>query len=469
MAPAPILNKHCAECQFARRCGRIAKGTDDLSLLSKMTKKERQRFHERGIFTVTQLSYIFRHRRRAGKKHDHALNALAIRKNQVHIIGKVNWTVSSTPVYIDVEGDPDRRFYCCVGIEFKAAGARIQRSFWADDPSDEERMWTGCLAALSTVENATLVHYGSFETTFLREMKKRYPAAGSTAMVGRLMETSINLLAILYAQVYFPTYSSSLKDVAQFLGFSWSEPAVSGLMALRWRREWESSHDPALKQRLVTYNAEDCIAAEIVAQALTSLSANPNVVDTASLKRDYPRRFGKIDFALPKFEQINAAARWDHQREKVYVRTSKRSRPRPRDAVRKIKCAVRTIEVFEKRPTCCPGCRSTLIKIFGHEARVIYDLKITRSGIKKWIVRYLVPRYICRRCGKTFHKFTSEPGKYGLTIRAYIAYQVVELQLSQMAVARSLAQIFNIPASGEMVNRLRSMRPGATKGPMKVC
>lgn len=454
MPPAPILNKHCAECQFARRCYRIVKKMDDLSFLSKMSEKERQRFHERGIFTVTQLSYTFRHRRRAGKKHDHALKALAIRKNQVHIIGKVNWTVSGAPVYIDVEGDPDRRFYYCVGIRFELAGARIQRSFWADDPSEEERMWTECLATLSTIENATLVHYGSFETTFLQEMKKRYPAAGSTAMIGQLMKTATNLLATLYAQVYFPTYSNSLKDIAQFLGFSWSEPAASGLMALRWRKEWESSRDPALKQRLLTYNAEDCIAAEIVAQALASLSADPNVVDTASLKRDYPRRFGKIDFALPEFEQINTAARWDHQREKVYLRTSKRSRPRSRKAVRRIKAAVRAIEVAEKRPTSCPECGSTQIKKFGHLKRVIHDLKITRSGIKTWVVRYLVPRYICR-CGKTFHKYSFEPGKYGPTIRAYVAYQIIELQLSQGAVARSLAQIFNIPASGELVNRLK--------------
>lgn len=134
--PAPVLNKHCAECQFARRCGRIAKEMDDLSLLSKMSEKERQRFHERGIFTVTQLSHTFRHRRRAGKKHDYALKALAIRKNQIHVIGKVTWTTVGTPVYIDVEGDPDRGFYYCIGIRFESAGAKVQRSFWADDPSD---------------------------------------------------------------------------------------------------------------------------------------------------------------------------------------------------------------------------------------------------------------------------------------------------------------------------------------------
>ena len=152
--PRPVLNKHCAECQLASRCTSAAKDMDDLSLLSKMSAKERQRYHGKGIFTVTQLSHTFRHRRRAGQsKHDHALKALAIRKNKVHVLGKVAWSGSGTPVYIDVEGDPDRDFYYCIGIRFEAAGAIVQHSYWADDPADEERMWAECLGMLGAIDD----------------------------------------------------------------------------------------------------------------------------------------------------------------------------------------------------------------------------------------------------------------------------------------------------------------------------
>ncbi len=91
--PTVVLNRHCSECQFASRCRQIAEKADDLSLLAKMTEKARQKYHEKGIFTVTQLSYTYRpRRRRGGVKHDHALKALAIRKNQVHVIGKVGFS-----------------------------------------------------------------------------------------------------------------------------------------------------------------------------------------------------------------------------------------------------------------------------------------------------------------------------------------------------------------------------------------
>jgi len=158
-APPPVvLNKHCPECQYALRCGAIAKNTDDLSLLSKMSGKEREKRHRKGIFTVTQLSHTFRHRKRSGEAHhDHALKALAIRKNQVHVLGKVAWSYSGTPVYIDVEGDADRDFYYCIGLRFEVAGSIVQRSYWADDPSDEERMWIECLVTLNAIDEPRLI------------------------------------------------------------------------------------------------------------------------------------------------------------------------------------------------------------------------------------------------------------------------------------------------------------------------
>ena len=62
--PPLILNRHCVECEFRARCREKATETDDLSLLSKMSLKERQKLQGKGIFTVQQLSYTFRPRRR---------------------------------------------------------------------------------------------------------------------------------------------------------------------------------------------------------------------------------------------------------------------------------------------------------------------------------------------------------------------------------------------------------------------
>ena len=462
--PPLVLNKHCAQCQYASRCRQIATEADDLSLLAKISAKERKKYHEKGIFTVKQLSYTFRPRRRAAehRKHEHALQALAIRKNQIHVVGALTLNETGTLVYLDVEGDPDRDFYYCIGLRFEAGGATVQRSYWADSPSDEGTMWTECLRTLAGIDTPRLVHYGAYETTFLRQMRKRYPNAERTVLLDQLIASAVNLLSTIYARVYFPTYSNGLKDVARYLGFRWSEPAASGLVALAWRREWEDSRTPDLKQMLVTYNAEDCAAAQMVAENLLALSrsspsGNSNVVDVTTLRREYPQRLGKTDFALPEFQQINDAARWDHQREKVYARSNKRLARSHRNAptegwtvpINKV------VECEEQRPTQCADCGATMIYRWGRLSRTVYDFKLSGAGIKRWVVRYSFPRYICWQCKMTFHQYAHQ-AKYGNTMCAYAVYQIIDLQLTQNAVTKSMRQLFGIPASPGMVNRLKA-------------
>ena len=125
--PDLVLNRHCGQCEFQARCRRQAMEKDELSLLSGMSEKERKKLHGKGIFTVTQLSYTFRPRRRRrelrGKqeKHHHSLRALAIRENKIHAVGIPDPKLDGTPVYLDVEGLPDRDFYYLIGIRVEPA------------------------------------------------------------------------------------------------------------------------------------------------------------------------------------------------------------------------------------------------------------------------------------------------------------------------------------------------------------
>ena len=252
--PVPILNKHCAECRFRSYCQRIALDKDDLSLLPTVTAKERKTLNDKGVFTVTQLSYTFRPRRnsvRASKKfkHEAALKALAIRKKQVHVVGTPVWSDVGHPVYFDVEGVPDRDFYYLIGLRYLTENRWTHRSFWADNPSDEKFMWKECLGTLAQIHQPRLIHYGSYETQFLRRMHARYSDASTNpGLADLLISSSLNLVSYTYAQIYFPTYSNSLKEVARFLGCEWSERDASGLRALMWRSEWEASRDSDIKR-----------------------------------------------------------------------------------------------------------------------------------------------------------------------------------------------------------------------------
>jgi predicted RecB family nuclease len=136
--PDPVLNRHCAECEFRDRCKQKAVETDDLSLLAGVTEDERIRYRSKGIFTVTQLSYTFRPRRtpkrakNPGKPRYNALQALAIREKTIYIHGSPQIPDSKAQVYLDIEGLPDSDSYYLIGVLILSEGQETFHSFWAD-------------------------------------------------------------------------------------------------------------------------------------------------------------------------------------------------------------------------------------------------------------------------------------------------------------------------------------------------
>jgi predicted RecB family nuclease len=209
-----------------------------------MTDKEIKKQHRKGIFSVTQLSYTFRARRRPKRlaakaaPYSHALKALAIRERKIYIAGKPDLKLQGTPVYFDVEGIPDRDFYYLIGLRVRSSDAYVQHSLWANDRAEEQQIWEAFLHIVATIDHPQLIAYGSYETTFLKRMKERYGEAPAyPGFVDQLIAATVNILSVIYAQIYFPTYSNSLKEIAQYLGFQWSESGASGLSAIMWRSE----------------------------------------------------------------------------------------------------------------------------------------------------------------------------------------------------------------------------------------
>jgi predicted RecB family nuclease len=292
--PDLALNRHCGQCEFQARCRQRATEKDELSLLSGMSEKERKRLHGKGIFTVIQLSYTFRPRRRRRNRQDkpekfhHSLRALAIRQNKIHTVDLPDPKLSGTPVYLDVEGLPDRDFYYLIGVRIPTGDDSVQYSFWADDEDGERRIWKEFIDVLSTIPDPQLMHYGSYETEFLKRMRARHgePRKGSAAATA--VEHAVNLLSLVFARIYFPTFSNGLKELTVYLGFRWLGSPASGLEAIVWRHRWEASRDSGEKWALIEYNQQDCKALELVAKTLIALHRDPSAESNLS-KSDQPK------------------------------------------------------------------------------------------------------------------------------------------------------------------------------------
>ena len=89
--PPVILNKHCLYCQFQVNCREKAEQDDNLSLLTSMTAKSWQKYHRRGFFTIKQLSYLYKPKKRKRKpkntfsRHKPEIQALAIRTGKIYL------------------------------------------------------------------------------------------------------------------------------------------------------------------------------------------------------------------------------------------------------------------------------------------------------------------------------------------------------------------------------------------------
>ena len=476
-SPSPpdlVLNRHCAACEFQIRCRQKAIEKDDLSLLSRMTEKERRKFHSKGIFSVTQLSYTFRPRRRPKRlaqkrgKYHHALKALAIRERKIHIVDSPDLKLEGTPVYLDVEGLPDRDFYYLIGVRVKTAQKIVQHSLWADSVDEERRIWSDFLEVLSALDNPVLIHYGSYETTFLKRMCERHGEPAMNSGAATAVASPLNLLSVVFASIYFPSHSNGLKDCAKSLGFKWSAPNASGAMAVIWRLQWEKSRHPTVKEALIEYNAEDCEGLRLLTEFLSSLSisiAVPTdgdrdlVVNVESLPRNSLFKFQKVQFQIPELETINQAAYWNYQRERILVRSSQRLRKIAQKAHKPRRAKLRANKILTwSAPVRCPKCRGT--KIYKHRkcSKTVLDVKFGIYGIKRWITRYLFHLYRCPECRAVFrnHDHTWTNKKFGENLRAFSVYENIGLGIPLNRVAIFLNEVLGFDLPRSMANRFKA-------------
>jgi RNase_H superfamily len=240
----------------------------------------------------------------------------------------------------------------------------------------------------------------------------------------------------IYGKIYFPSYSNGLKDIARWLGFKWTLPQASGGAAVLLRRCWELTSKDQLREELIASNMEDCRAAELVADAINHVCNDEaqeggtklEAVNVSSLEVGFQRTFGKFSSALLEFEKINAAAYWDYQRSKVYVRTNRIIRQSIKKAAKPNKKSVVEKEVtVDDKPGLCPRCGSSKIWIARHLSNVIFDLKFTRRGIKRYAVRYRYSSYRCGACKVEMTPYRSD-SRYGSNLRAYIIYLLMEMR-----------------------------------------
>jgi predicted RecB family nuclease len=80
------------------------------------------------------------------------------------------------------------------------------------------------------------------------------PTAFATQHIGRKLQT--------------------LKTLAEYLGFTWRDAHPSGAAAVEWFDRWCRERDPAVKQRILEYNEDDCRATRVLLDGIRDLASD---------------------------------------------------------------------------------------------------------------------------------------------------------------------------------------------------
>ncbi len=459
------LNPHCSECLYSVFCREKARRLDHLSLIGRIGEKEIKDLNAKGIFTVTQLAHAFRPRRTASDKttvkQNHALRAKAIRDGKVYVVQCGKLPTAKAYVYLDIEGIPDLNFYYLVGLLVVKNGKKQYCQFWADTVVDQGRVWSAFLGVIRGLDEFVLFHYGKYDAEWLSEMERRY-GCESTASE-QLQKSVMNVLSLIYGKIYFPTYGNTLKEIAAFTGFKWTEAKASGPQSIVWRKRWEVTLNDGDKEALLQYNRDDCTALENVVSVLRGIenheeSRLSKIASIEEIKITGTYKFGKIDFCVPEFDYINKCAYFDYQRNKISLsrEATKRSLTAVRSQPKRRKYRVNRTVVM-RPPRRCIGCGSDSLYRHGRYKKVVFDLKFSNFGVRRHVARYVAPRMRCRSCKKAFlsDKFLQIRSRYGHDFSSWVIYQHVATRQSLRKVGEVCEGLFGYSFSTESLFNIK--------------
>jgi len=486
--PELILNSHCNICAYSAICYGKAKEADHLSLMSGMGVREITKLNSRGIFTVNQLSYTFRPRRRRKKskstikKYYHSLKALAIRQDTVYIVERPVLPAASTSIYMDFEGDPDRGLVYLLGFVVDDGQSLNRFSSWVDDETQLKKITREFISVISQYDDVAIYHYGNYETKSLSSLMK-VVTQRQIKPIKDLKNNSINVLSLIHGAIYFPTYGNGLKEIANFLGFNWTIENASGLKSIVWRKEWEKNRSQEIKDDLIRYNIEDCLALRRLVQFISLLATDdtPNAEEKlgdVNVKYDfdeetYRRRygdheFGKIRYAVDDFRFINKRAYFDYQRHRIILRPNRATKASASGAHKVRKHVPKhNKEIRVRRSRVCPNCKSSNIRDVLHQSfrsKIVIDLKFFKGGVKRWVTKYTSVRRYCIDCGRSFspRRYTAIRGKYGHNLIAWVIYQNVVNKVSFDKIRKTLIEIFQLPI-GHSTSSIYDLKVKAAK------
>lgn len=461
--PPIVLNKHCPLCPFQSACHAQAEQEDNLTLLNGVTARVKRQYEKKGIFTVNQLSYLFKPRKRKKRSrklppvtHKLELQALAIRENTIYLQELPPVSRQPVELFLDMEGVPDRGLYYLIGVLVCQADTTEPYAFWADTVHDERSIWQQFVDKVNQYPDAPIYHYGSYEPRAIATLAKRYHTD-----VENLPRRLVNVNRYIYGKVYFPVRSNGLKDIGHFIGAKWTSSSASGLQSLVWRHHWDTTQDATYRELLVTYNKEDCHALKLLVDELAKMQYSADILSAVHYANQHKQQISEagqhvhsqfkeiLKFAHFEYDEKKIRFRLESKEESTEDKTDRYRRKAEKQHQMLADIRRRTRRIIAISPDeMCPKCHHKPLKQTALiSRRYIIDLVSTKNGLKKTITQYAGTQGYCPKCHRNYAPERIRQYQrnkiYGYGFGAWVVYQRVALRLPYESIIESLSEQFS--------------------------
>jgi len=282
----------CKLCWWYSACTKKLADDDDLTLLPELGRSRRDAMlaqigtvaefadaNVEGFITGKKTAFAGMGPDVLRKLHERA-RLVTSPNPQPYLTAPLTLSRSDTEVFFDVETDPMRDFCYLHGMLERRGGDNSTEkfdAFFADDltPEAEREAFAQAWAYLCARPTAIIYFYSKYERTIWRQLQKKYPDVCAADEIEALFHPtrSVDLYYdVVQKATMWPTRDHSIKTLAKFLGFRWRDTNPSGAASIEWFDQWIKTGDPAIKQRILTYNEDDVVATRVLLDGIRGLT-----------------------------------------------------------------------------------------------------------------------------------------------------------------------------------------------------
>jgi predicted RecB family nuclease len=292
ISPKGALASSCKLCHWYSACTKSLRADDDLTLIPYLGRAIRDAMAP-DLPTVAALAatdpegWIVKGKTPFRGVGERSLRTFYARAQLLtdpdakpYLKAPVTLPFSEVEFFFDIEVDPLRDFTYLHGIVERRAGDSANErfiAFFTDDetPEAEREAFARSVEHLNSAPTATIWYYSKYERTLYRKLQRRHPSVCSPEAIEALFDPAraIDLyFDVVMKATEWPTNDQSIKTLAKHLGFSWRDNNPSGAASIEWFDQWVRTREPAIRQRILDYNEDDCKATRVLLDGIRALA-----------------------------------------------------------------------------------------------------------------------------------------------------------------------------------------------------